>query len=353
MKKLAALLLSAVMAAGLLAGCSGPAASSPPPAGSKPVESAPGNTEGYVYQTIKLDWGTTSSEGTIVVDSMQEFADKIKEATGGNVTIELHPGGVLGSVNAMMEQTQLGTLAMTNVQPSHLADIGVTDMNVLVMPYLFTSFDQRWNVIYGEIGRELLDSVDTAGNTHLHGFSYFGDGARHFYTTFPVHSVADIAGHKIRVQDTALDNAWASALGCIVTPTSSSEMYSAMDTGLVEGCEQPIANYYASKYYEVSDYFILDGHTYNTITIVFSQKIWDSLDPELQTLMEKTWNEIIQSKKSVITDTEKEYLDLIRKEGVEVIELDDASDWAAAMSGVYDQFGADFQGYIQRIQAVS
>lgn len=122
---------------------------------------------------------------------------------------------------------------------------------------------------------------------------------------------------------------------------------------LAEGCEQPIANYYASKYYEVSDYFILDGHTYNTITIVFSQKIWDSLDPELQTLMEKTWNEIIQSKKSVITDTEKEYLDLIRKEGVEVIELDDASDWAAAMSGVYDQFGADFQGYIQRIQAVS
>lgn len=307
----------------------------------------------HTYQKVKLGWGTTSSEGTIVVDAMKEFKAIIEDVTGGNVTIDLYPGSVLGSASDMLEQCQLGTLAMTNTQPAILAGIGASEQYVLSMPYLFSNFDQRWNVIYGEIGEE-LNQIVTDKCAGIVGFSYFGDGARHFFTNFEINSLADLSGKKLRVQNTELDNDWCTALGALPTPTSSSEMYQAMSTGMVDGAEQPIANYVAGKFTEVSKYLTLDGHTYNTIGIVVSEMVWNSLEPELQKLMSDTWNEVIQGKKSVIVETEQNLLKDIEAMGIKVSTPSDLADWAGVMTDVYAKY-ADAYGigdYITRIQAV-
>ncbi len=313
------------------------------------------STGEYVYQKMTIGWGTTSSEGTIVVEAMNEFANAIEEATSGRVQVDIYPGSQLGSATAMLEQCQLGTLAMTNTQPAILAGIGAPEQYVLSMPYVFNSFDARWEILYGEIGKALNDIV-TEKCKGLVGFSYYGDGARHFFTNFPVSSVKDLAGKKLRVQKTTLDNAWCTALGAIPTPTDSSEMYSSMSTGLVDGAEQPIANYYSGKFTEVSKYFILDGHTYNTIGIVFSSDVWNSMDKQLQDLITNTWDEIIQSKKQTILDHEAETLKLIEATGVKVSTPTDLPAWAAAMTGVYqmyiDQYGKTFADYLARVQAV-
>lgn len=309
----------------------------------------------YVYQKMTIGWGTTSSEGTIVVQAMNDFADAIGKATDGRVKVEIYPGSQLGSAQAMLEQCQLGTLAMTNTQPSILGGIGATEQYALSMPYVFSSFDARWDVIYGDIGKELNDIV-TQKAKGLVGFSYFGDGARHFFTNFPVNSLSDLAGKKLRVQKTELDNAWCIALGAIPTPTDSAEMYSAMSTGLVDGAEQPIANYYSGMYTEVSKYYVLDGHTYNTIGIVFSADIWNKMDKQLQELITNTWNDIIQAKKQVILDNEADTLKLIEATGVKVSTPKDLDAWAAAMEGVYDKYnakyGKSFADYLSRIRAV-
>jgi tripartite ATP-independent transporter DctP family solute receptor len=307
------------------------------------------------YPSMTIGWGTTSSEGTIVVKAMHEFADAISAATDGKVKVDLYPGSQLGSATAMLEQCQLGTLAMTNTQPAILAGIGASEQYVLSMPYVFNSFDARWDILYGQIGKELNDIV-TAKCQGLVGFSYFGDGARHFFTNFPVNTVKDLAGKKLRVQKTTLDNAWCTALGAIPTPTDSSEMYSAMSTGLVDGAEQPIANYYSGKYTEVSKYFVLDGHTYNTIGIVFAASVWNSMNKKLQDLITETWDKVIQSNKQVIVDNEAETLKLIEAAGVKVSTPSDINAWKACMSGVYqvyiDQYGQSFADYLKRIQDV-
>lgn len=352
--KIIAAILALVMVMGLCAcGTSETPATDASPAteaAASTIEAA-AEVPAYEYQEVTLGWATTSSEGTIVVDAMHEFADRIAEATGGKVTIDLYPGSQLGSAGDTLEQVQMGALAMANTQPTHLANIGATEMNVLCMPYLFTSFDQRWEVIYGEIGQDLLD-VTTEKADGVVGFGYYGDGARHFFSTFPIETVADMAGHKVRVQDTTLDNAWCSALGASPTPTASSEMYAAMSSNLVEAAEQPIANYYASKFYEVSDYLVLDGHTYNTITIAFSEIIWNTLDVELQNLLKDTWNEIMEEKKQEIVDAEAEFIKLIEAEGVQVSTPSDLDAWAAAMGDVYAEFGVGIEDWIARIQAV-
>ena len=352
--KIIAAILALVMVLGLAAcgGSQAPAATEAP-AAEAPAAEAPAATEApaYEYQEVTLGWATTSSEGTIVVDAMHEFADRIAEATGGKVKVDLYPGSQLGSAVDTLEQVQMGALAMANTQPTHLANIGATEMTVLSMPYLFTSFDQRWEVIYGEIGQALLD-VATEKAEGVVGFSYYGDGARHFFSTFPIETVADMAGHKVRVQDTKLDNAWCTALGASPTPTASSEMYQAMSSNLVEAAEQPIANYYASKFYEVSDYFVLDGHTYNTITVAFSEAIWNTLDVELQTLLKDTWNDIMAEKKQVIVDAEADFIAKIEAEGVKVSTPSDLDAWAACMDSVYAEFGVGIEDWIAKIQAV-
>lgn len=363
MKKIIALVLSLVMVFALCAcgaktetPAAAPAAEAPAaaaPAAEAPAAEAPAAEAPYEYQKVTLQWGTTSSEGTVVVDAMKEFGEKISAATNGNVTVDVYPGSVLGSASDMLEQCQMGTLAMTNTQPAILAGIGADEQYVLSMPYVFTSFDQRWEVLYGEIGKE-LNQIVTDKCQGLIGFSYFGDGARNFFTNFEVNSVKDLEGHKLRVQSTELDNDWCNALGAIPTPTASSEMYQAMSTGLVDGAEQPIANYYSGKYYEVSKYFVLDGHTYNTIGIVFSEQVWNSLDEQLQQLITDTWEEIIQSKKQVILDNEAEVLGKIEEAGVKVVEVNDLADWAACMTSVYDKYSEQYGigDYLTRIAAI-
>ncbi len=357
MKKTLSLVLALVLLLGMFTGCGkteeAPAApEAPAKETAAAAEAAP--EAAYEYQKVTLGWGTTSAEGTVVVNAMNEFAAKIAEATNGNVKVDIYPGSVLGNVAAMLEQCQLGTLAMTNTQPANIGAIGVPELYVLSMPYLFSSFDARWDVLYGEIGKELNDLV-TEKAPGIVGFSYYADGARHFFTNFPVNSLADMKGRKIRVQSTALDTAMGEALGVIPTPTSSSEMYQAMSTGLVEGAEQPIANYYANKYTEVSDYLILDAHTYNTIQIIFSENIWNTLDPQLQTLLTETWDEIIASYKDVIIQAEEDTKVLITEAGVEISEVADIADWAAAMDPVYETFSAEygegFVSYLERVKA--
>ena len=355
MKKLFALLLAMALVLSLAA-CgsqSAPAPTAAPeavaatkaPAAEAPAEKA------YTYPEVTLQYGTTAAEGSLSVNAMYDFAAKVSAATNGNVVIDIYPGGQLGKANDMLEQCQLGTLAMTNSSPSQMTNAGVPEMAVLGMPYLYRDYEHYWNVLFGEVGAKYL-SVITEKCPGVVGFGYYADGARHFFLNTPIESLADMNGLKIRVQDTSIDNAWCTALGANPTPTATSEIYSSMSNGLVDGAEQPLAGYYASKYYEVSKYLILDGHTYNTITVAFSEAIWNTLDVELQTLLKDTWNDIMAEKKQVIVDAEADFIAKIEAEGVKVSTPSDLDAWAACMDSVYAEFGVGIDDWIAKIQAV-
>jgi len=302
---------------------------------------------------IKLRFGTTSGESTVVVKTMRDFSEIVSKKTDGNITVEVFPASQLGSVDEMAQNAQMGAIDMCMTQPARLAAMGVKEMSVLVLPYIFSGYEQRWNVIFGGIGQELLDKVTSNGNK-LVGFGYFPDGARNFFTVKnkPIRKLADVKGMKLRVQATEMDNDMCIALGASPTPTASSEMYSSIQSGIVDGAEQPIANFYASKFYEVSSFLTLDEHTYNTLVVLFSEITWNKLDAEQRNILTASWNEAVAENKKVILDTEASYLSKMKDVGVEVITLTDHDAWVKAMEPVYAKHGKGFEDLIARIRAV-
>ena len=303
------------------------------------------------YPELTLGYGTTAAEGSISVNAMHLFADKVNAASEGKITIDLYPGSQLGGSNELLEQVQLGTLAMCNSSPSQMTSQGVSELAALGLPYLYKSYDHYWNVLTGEVGQKYLDII-TEECQGVVGFGFFPDGARHFFLNTEVKTLDDMKGLKIRVQDTSIDNAWCAALGAIATPTATSEIYSSMSNGLVDGAEQPLAGYYASKYYEVSKYLILDGYTYNILIPIFSEYVWNSLDAEVQQLLKDCWAEVLEENYTIITEGQNEYIEKIKEAGVEVSTPEDIDAWSDAMAPVYEEFGAGLEDLIAEIMAV-
>lgn len=358
--------LGITLAAAALTGCSGTSGKTEPTAAQpsdKVTEAAaqerqdePSNAAangGHEFKPMTLRFGTTSAEGTMVVSTMKEFAAKVSDATGGKVEIQIFPASQLGNVSEMTEQAQMGALDMCMNQPANISDMGIERMGVLGLPYLFTSYEQRWNVLFGDIGDGLLEDI-TNSDIQLIGLGYYPDGARNFFTVDkkPIRKLEDVKGMKLRVQSFKVDNDMAIALGASPTPTSSSEMYSAIQSGIVDGAEQPVAAYYNSKFYEVSKYMTLDEHTYNTLVIVFSKSIWDTMEPQLQSVLTDSWKEAVTEAKPEILKAEKEYLTKIADAGVEIIELTDKEKWAAAMDTVYKDNAANLTDLVESIKAV-
>lgn len=350
--QLLALMLSSAL---VLSACGAGAGSSAAPAGNPPASSGTASSQASEasFPKTNLRFGTTSAENTVVVQTMKDFAKRVSEETGGAVTVDIFPASQLGSVSDMAQQTQMGVLDMCMTQPSNLAEMGAKNMAVLALPYIFKDYDQRWNVLTGDVGTELLDEVGKAG-IKLRALGYFLDGARSFFTVKgkPIRSLEDIKGLKLRVADNAIDTDMVSALGASPTQTATSEMYSAMQSGIVDGAEQPIAGYYNGKYYEISKYLTLDEHTYNTIVVLFSEISWNKLSPELQAVLAKAWVEARDDSKQKVLDAEADYLKQVEEQGVEVIRLSDREKWEKAMDSVYKTHASDKMELVERIRAV-
>jgi len=288
----------------------------------------------------------------VLVKAMRAFAGKVAARTDGQVEVQIFPSSQLGNPTEIIRSTQMGAVDMCIAQPASLASMGVKEMGVLVLPYIFKGFDQRMNVLFGPIGNELLDKV-TNGNVQLKGFGYYPDGARSFFTVKnkPIRSLSDIKGMKLRVQPMPMDADMAVALGASPTPIAFAELYSALQSGVVDGAEQPVTSYYAGKYHEVSSFLTLDEHTYNTTVVLFSDISWKKRSPQLQKILTDSWNETILEFKNAIMQGEEEALAKVKEAGVEVIKLNDRPKWEEAMKPVYAKHGAGLESWISRIQA--
>lgn len=303
------------------------------------------------FKKTTIRFGSTSAENTVVVATMKDFAKRVAEATNGNVTVRIFPASQLGSAKDMSQSAQMGGLDMCMNQPANLADMGVSDMTVLVLPYIFRSYDHRWNVLMGDFGQEMLDKVSSAG-LKLHGFGFFLDGARNFFTVAgkPIRKIEDVKGLKLRVQNYAIDTDMAEALGASPTPTAASEMYASLQSGIVDGAEQPIAAFWGYKFTEVCKFYTLDEHTYNTLPILYSEMKWKNLDDATREVLLMCWRDAMTANKEKVIENEAQLLDQIRAAGVEVIELTDREKWVEAMKPIYATHAKDKMDLVKRIQ---
>ena len=354
MKK-SAKLLSAVMAGAMvlsMAGCgsssnstetTAAAAETTAAADSSAAESkeATSNTDATV---IKL--GTTVNEQDSFQVCAEKFAELVKERTNGAYEIEIHPNGALGDERTMLESMQMGTLDMGIITSGPFVNFS-SAMGVLDMPFLFANNEEAYKVLDGEIGKELLGTLEDAD---LKGLAYAERGFRNITNSKkPITNAADVAGLKLRVMENDVYTATFKALDVNAVPMAWSDALTALQQGTIDGEENPINVIYSYKLWESQKYVTLDRHSYSTAIITMSNDLFKSLPEDVQKIFEESAQEAAEYERQWVADQEADQLQEIKDHGMEVVENPDVDSFRAAVQSVYDAY-PDYADYIKRIQ---
>jgi tripartite ATP-independent transporter DctP family solute receptor len=252
---------------------------------------------------------------------MEFFAERVAEKSCGRMRIDIYPSEQLGSERECLELLQIGSLAMTKVSCSVIEGF-VPEMGVLSLPYLFRDEAHRFRVLGGEIGRELL----LAGERYwLRGLCYYDAGTRSFYTVDrPILNPEDLAGLKIRTQESPTSMKMVQALGGSATPIAWGELYSALQQGVVDGAENNPPSFHLSRHYEVCKFYSLDEHTGVPDVLVISTKIWEGLSYESRKLLQEAADESEIYQRKLWKEATDRALEEVQKAGVKIHHPDKA-----------------------------
>ena len=227
-----------------------------------------------------LQFGTTVNEQDSFQVAAEKFAELVNERTGGEYVIEIYPNGTLGGEADMLESMSMGMLDMGIITAGPFVNYSEM-MGVLDMPFLFANNAEAYKILDGEIGRELLDTLEDAG---LKGLAYAERGFRNITNSVkPVSCAADVAGLKLRVMENEVYTATFKALDVNAVPMNWQDTLTALQQGTVEGQENPINVIWSYKMWEYNQKFcVLDRHSYASAIITMSLDLFNSLDAETQ-----------------------------------------------------------------------
>lgn len=270
---------------------------------------------------------------TIVGQMDQAFADKVAELSDGSMQINIMFSGVLGAEEDVLD-TMLGgggTIDISRISAFALTSYGGEKSMLLSLPYTFESREHFWAFATSDLAQEfLLEPVENG--TGIRGLFYGEEGFRHFFTVDEVSSIEDLAGMKIRVSNDAIMNGLVESLGASPTVVSFTELYSALQTGVVDAAEQPIANYQSNAFPEVAPNLILDGHTLGAVQVVMTDDAWNSLTEEQQAIITEAGEYASNYCREISQSAEDEVLAELIEAGVNVVEVDDLTPWQEAVA---------------------
>ena len=290
--------------------------------------------------TLKM--ATVTPDHHAYTRGAQEFARLVEEGTNGEVVIKVYGGGQLGKgERELLEGLQLGTidLAVTATGPvsNFSADMGVVDL-----PFLFTSYEHVDKVLDGPIGRSLLDGLEKA---NIKGLAFFENGFRNFTNSKrSLISPKDFEGLKFRTMENPVHLASVRQLGAQAVPMSWGEVYTSLQTGVIDGQENPVAIVYAFKLSEVQKYLSLTGHFYSPAPMSMSLNKFKSLNSEHQQVLLDAALKSAAYERKLIRDNEAKQLAELKEQGMVVSEVDKAV-FVEAMAPVYEQFGKQYPGW--------
>jgi tripartite ATP-independent transporter DctP family solute receptor len=247
--------------------------------------------------------------------ALEYMKTRLEELSGGSVTLDIYPSGVLGSETECIEQLQNGALAMTKTSAAPMEGF-IPEMAVFSLPYVFRDREHYWKVLDSDLGRSLLLKGQ---DKNLRGLCYFDSGSRNFYTKDrPVLTPDDLKGLKIRVMNSKTAMDMVSALGGSPTPIAWGELYTALQQGVVDGAENNPPSFYTNRHYEVCRYFSMDEHTRIPDILLISTKVWDTLPERVQGWLQQAADDASHYERKLWQEKSDEALELARREGVKV-----------------------------------
>jgi tripartite ATP-independent transporter DctP family solute receptor len=279
----------------------------------------------------------------------EEFARLVKERSNGRIIIEVYPGSQLGEEKAVIEQVQFGGIDLTRVSISPLASF-VPKLNAFQMPYLYRDSDHMWKVLKGDIGKELLASLEPFG---FIGLGWFDGGSRNFYNSKKaVRTPADLKGMKIRVQESELMMGLVQSFGAVPTPMPYGEVYSGLQTGVIDGAENNPPSYYSASHYEVAKFYTLDEHTMVPEIVIGSKISLGRLSKADQELIRQAAFDAIDYQRAQWNDYVKLSMDKVKAAGCTIIPVPDKTEWMKAVEPMYKKQSKEIQDLVARIRAV-
>lgn len=245
------------------------------------------------------------------------FAEAVSERTDGRIQIEVFPLGELGDEPSVIEQLCFGGVDFTRVSLSSLAEVS-SALNILQLPYLYQDATHMWRVLDGEIGDHFLESVAGAGLT---GLSWFDSGARSFYSVREIQTLEDLAGLRIRVQESQMMADMVTLLGAQPVPLPYSDVYSALKTGRIDGAENNWPSYESTGHYEIARYYLKDEHTRVPEMQLASSRTMAKLSAADRLVIRECARESALVERELWAEREQASEALVRKSGVTVLDL--------------------------------
>jgi C4-dicarboxylate-binding protein DctP len=267
-----------------------------------------------------------------------EYFKKQAEAlTEGKVKVEVYPNSMLFKDKEELEALQMGSVQMLAPVVGKLGPAGIKEFEAFDLPYLFTDLDAVHRVTKGEIGRSLLTKLDQRG---MVGLGYWDAGFRVLSSNKPIHTPDQIKGQKIRINSSKVNQAIISSVGAIPQTMPFSEVYQALQTGVVDGADGNLTNLYTQKQYEVQKHVTLTEHTYSGYVILVNKDFWNKLPEDIRGKLQQAVQEASDLNEKAVVDDDKKALEAIKASGKTEIYTPTPEEkdlWVKAMTPVQDQ----------------
>jgi tripartite ATP-independent transporter DctP family solute receptor len=284
------------------------------------------------------------------VVAVKHMGEKLNTATEGRLDIKTFPGGVLGDEKQMIEQAQLGAIDIIRVSMAPVAAI-LPEINVFTLPYIFRDETHMHHVLDGMIGQEIGDRLTGNSKSRLVFLGWMDAGTRNLITKQPVIKPEDLKGMKIRVQTSPVALDTLKAMGANAIAMGTSEVFSGMQTGVIDGTENNPPTFVAHNYLPVAKNFTWSKHFIMPELFLFSKPKWDKLKKEDQQLILKLAKEAQVEQRTLWEAYNAKALETMKANGVQFHDIDTKPYYDATQS-VRDKYGKDHQDLIKKIQDV-
>jgi len=277
-------------------------------------------------QPIIIKFSHVVANDTPKGHAAEYFKKKAEELTKGKVKIEVYANSTLYKDKEEMEALQIGAVQMLAPSLAKFGPLGVKEFEVFDLPYIFDNYDELHKVTQGPAGRMLLDKLDAKG---VKGLAYWDNGFKSFSANKEIKSPADLKGLKMRIQSSKVLESQMRALGSLPQVLAFSEVYQALQTGVVDGTENPISNLYTQKMHEVQKHLTLTEHGYLGYAVITNKKFWDGLPADIRKQLDDAMEQATRYANQIAKQENDASLEAVKKSGKTQVYVPTAAERAA------------------------
>jgi C4-dicarboxylate-binding protein DctP len=267
---------------------------------------------GALAEPIVIKFSHVVALDTPKGQAAEYFKKRAEELSKGKVKVEVYANSTLYKDKEEMEALQLGAVQMLAPSLAKFGPLGVKEFEVFDLPYIFDNYAELHKVTQGPLGRALLDKLEPKG---IRGLAYWDNGFKSLSANKPIKSPTDLKGLKMRIQSSKVLDAQMRALGALPQVMAFSEVYQALQTGVVDGTENPISNLYTQKMHEVQKHLSLTEHGYLGYAVITNKKFWDGLPADVRASLDKAMKESTDYANKIAKQKNDEDLEDVRKSG--------------------------------------